>query len=157
MQRGRARWAKQLGGADGLGEGVLEERLSGEAGREHCEGEIEKDGWKGRLEWEAGRFIRPLTLSHSHSFISYCKSPPCSGDSFALPLRTITRYAAQVNLTWDPPLSESSKVSEIESKETFRTSLYEEHWAFESVLLEHGSVAWVLDRGVAYIHARVGS
>ena len=34
---------------------------------------------------------------------------------------------------------------------------YEEHWAFEFVLLEHGSVAWVLDRGVAYIHAGVGS
>ena len=30
-------------------------------------------------------------------------------------------------------------------------------WAFEFVLLAHGSVAWVLDRGVAYIHARVGS
>ena len=30
---------------------------------------------------------------------------------------------AQVSLTWKPPLSESSKASEIESKETFRTSL----------------------------------
>ena len=33
----------------------------------------------------------------------------------------------------------------------------EKHWAFEFFLLEHGSVAWVLDRGVAYNHARVGS
>ena len=46
-----------------------------------------------------------------------------SGDCFALPLTAITRYVAQVSLTWKPPLSESSKASEIESKETFRTSL----------------------------------
>ena len=45
-----------------------------------------------------------------------------SGDCFALPLTAITRYVAQVTLTWKPPLSESSKASEIESKETFRTS-----------------------------------
>ena len=46
-----------------------------------------------------------------------------SGGCVALPLAAITRYVAQVNLTWNPPLSESSKVFEIESKETFRTSL----------------------------------
>ena len=40
-----------------------------------------------------------------------------------LPLTAVTRYVAQVSLTWKPPLSESSKASEIESKETFRTSL----------------------------------
>ena len=39
------------------------------------------------------------------------------------PLTAITHYVAQVSLTWKPPLSESSKASEIESKETFRTSL----------------------------------
>ena len=45
------------------------------------------------------------------------------GDCVALPLTAITRYVAQVSLTWKPPLSESSKAFEIESKETFRTSL----------------------------------
>ena len=75
MQRGSARWAKQLGGADGLGEGVLEERLSGEAGREHFEGEIEKDGWKGRRS----TFIYHCTQEHLSSLLSPDRQPGAEG------------------------------------------------------------------------------